>query len=294
MRSLPNQSGQALLVVLLTMAVILTVVLSVASRSVTDVAITSYEEEALRAFSAAEAGIESALLNPVPADPPPIPADPSDPTAATYDVLIADLAENDGKFTYPGTLASGEVATFWLVEHDDAGKLTCAGDTCFRGSEINICVGSGSPNPAIEVLVFYDSNTKQAVNSNKYANVQVYRRAFGPLGGTSSSFGSTSQCNFIDSSARRAQINVNNICSGCVGNPGEGRLLMAKVRMYYSTKPIGIWTTGAGGLPPQGIQISSTGVAGDSTRKVNVFQSYPENPTLFDSAVFSMKDLIKP
>jgi Tfp pilus assembly protein PilX len=53
-----------LLIVLLAITVILTVVLSVTSRSVTDVTVTTYEEDALRAFSAAEAGVETALLNP--------------------------------------------------------------------------------------------------------------------------------------------------------------------------------------------------------------------------------------
>ena len=62
-RKYTSQSGQALLIVLLSMAVILTVVLSFASKSITEVSITSYEEDALRAFSAAEAGVEKALLN---------------------------------------------------------------------------------------------------------------------------------------------------------------------------------------------------------------------------------------
>ena len=58
MKILPRQtqSGQALLVILLSMAVILTLVLSVASSSITDVTVTTFEEDALRAFSAAEAG----------------------------------------------------------------------------------------------------------------------------------------------------------------------------------------------------------------------------------------------
>ena len=58
-KRLQNQSGQALLLVLLSMAVILTVVLSILSRSILDVAVTTGEEEALRAFSAAEAGMQA-------------------------------------------------------------------------------------------------------------------------------------------------------------------------------------------------------------------------------------------
>ena len=55
------QAGQALLIVLLVTAVALTVGLAAVSRSVTEVEISREEEEAVRAFSAAEAGIEEVL-----------------------------------------------------------------------------------------------------------------------------------------------------------------------------------------------------------------------------------------
>jgi len=54
-------SGQAVLLVVLTLAVVLTLVLSVISRTITDVKITTVEGDSLRAFSAAEAGIERHL-----------------------------------------------------------------------------------------------------------------------------------------------------------------------------------------------------------------------------------------
>lgn len=55
------KSGQTALIVLLIMVVILTVALSLISRSITDIKISQDEQEALRAFSAAEAGIEDML-----------------------------------------------------------------------------------------------------------------------------------------------------------------------------------------------------------------------------------------
>src|SRR3989304_10327197 len=62
LRKKKYSSGQALLIILLTLTVVLTVVLSVVSRSVTDISVTTYQEDAQRAFDAAEAGIERALL----------------------------------------------------------------------------------------------------------------------------------------------------------------------------------------------------------------------------------------
>jgi hypothetical protein len=61
-----QQSGQVALVVLLIMIVILTIGLSWVSQSLTDIKISLNEKEALRAFSAAEAGIEEILRLPSP------------------------------------------------------------------------------------------------------------------------------------------------------------------------------------------------------------------------------------
>lgn len=55
------QSGQAVLVVLLVVAVALGYGLSIISQSVTDTEITGHSEESARVFNAAEAGIENAL-----------------------------------------------------------------------------------------------------------------------------------------------------------------------------------------------------------------------------------------
>jgi Tfp pilus assembly protein PilX len=57
-----SQKGQALVLVLLSLSVVLTLVLFILSRSITDVAVSSKEEESARAFSAAEAGIERSLV----------------------------------------------------------------------------------------------------------------------------------------------------------------------------------------------------------------------------------------
>lgn len=56
-----SQSGQAGLVVLLLTVILLTIGISVASRSTSDLAISRQEEESNRALNGAEAGIENAL-----------------------------------------------------------------------------------------------------------------------------------------------------------------------------------------------------------------------------------------
>ena len=60
-RKLVFEEGQIGLIVILIMAVGLTIGLAIASQSITDVSISETEEKSLRAFNAAEAGIEEVL-----------------------------------------------------------------------------------------------------------------------------------------------------------------------------------------------------------------------------------------
>lgn len=56
-----KKEGQIVLIILLIMVVLLTIVLSLVSHSIIDISLSKDEEEAMRAFSAAEAGIEEVL-----------------------------------------------------------------------------------------------------------------------------------------------------------------------------------------------------------------------------------------
>jgi hypothetical protein len=72
---------------------------------------------------------------------------------------------------------------------------------------------------------------------------------------------------------------------------------MAKVRMFYNPTPsplgLSVTVSGGGSLPAQGIQVESVGVAAESTRRLNVFQAYPEPPNVLDAVLFSLKDIVK-
>lgn len=306
---LKKQSGQALLIVLLLMAVVLTVVLSTASRSVTDVAVTGLEEDALRAFSAAEAGIEQSLLDQVVGNFGPTPADPQN-TNVTYTRTVTAPAVTTGEFEYPKELVSGETATFWLTSHATNGSLTCTSPSqCFVAStsptvsQLQFCWGKAGQDSAIEVMFYYDdSNPVLSVASpNNFSNLKVARVAFDANAGshannfTSSGVSSSSTCDingktFVYQSPDAVPASV---ITACAGRPGC--LVMAKVRIYYNSvaSPVGMIATAGNTLPAQGIQVESTGVSGDATRKVNVFQSFAELPDIFDAAIFSFRNLSK-
>ncbi len=296
-----QSSGQALLIVLLTMAVVLTVVLSTVSRSVTEIELTSYGEDAQRAFDAAEAGIERALL---------IGGDPPDTTLeqATFSVDISNPTPDSRETVYRDIL-SGESATFWFVSHDSAGDLECGvGYECIEANRVDkICWGEeGTPRdgnaPAIEVSFYYDETPLQAVNDDNFSDVKIFRVTYDP-------YLARSLNNFFDYVSGDCSSDIAGesfaFSTGTIDldppitcSTNTGCLLMAKVRMFYNTtaQPVGldINPMGGTGLPAQGTLIDSLGVAGDTSRRVNVFQSYPEPPFIFNSAIYSASDIIKP
>jgi hypothetical protein len=303
-----NQKGQALLIVVLIMAVALVVVLSVASRSTTDVSKTTYDENALRAFSAAEAGVEEALLkNTGTGESAPVVVDQG--ANVSYTSVVASSTSSN-VFNNPEPILSGQSRTFWLVSHAPDGSLTCNGLPCTSTSQVEMCWGvPGTANnqaqtPAVEVTMYFDDSAgKLSVSSpNNYQNVKTFRYTADPSTNTrrtSNSFGSaTTSCSFGSYAFSTGNLVLtSDLPSGCPASAGGGCLIMAKVRSFYNTntpQPIGMKVVSAGALlPAQGIQVESTGTAGDSTRKVSVFRSFPEPQSVFDAGVFSFNDLTK-
>src|SRR3990167_1792944 len=59
--NLKSQSGQILIIFLLILVIGLAIILSIASRAITDLRVSTTSEESSRAYFAAEAGVEEAL-----------------------------------------------------------------------------------------------------------------------------------------------------------------------------------------------------------------------------------------
>lgn len=296
-------SGQALLLVLLTMAVAIVVVLSVVSKSVTDVAITSTEEESLRAFSAAEAGVEQALLNVVPGS-----ISETNPDGVTFDTTVSQDPAGSA-FNYPDQLLSGETGTIWFVGHDNDGVLSCNGITCATTTRIQLCWGSPSTTeePAVEVTLYYDPSRLSFLRpgntgSVNYSGLRAYTLTADSAGrGFFDTQGISSGCSIVGVTTNylrsRVWNGLNGTIAGCLNGVGGNCLVMVKVRLLYNTTKAQSFAMGISGtLPSQGYRISSAGYSDDTRttqRKVEVFQGYPEPPSIFDSALFSLKGLEK-
>lgn len=291
-QKIKTQSGQALLLVLLSMAVILTIALSILSRSVSDVAVTSQEEGALRAFSAAEAGVERALI---------VGSSIGDTQLgdAQFNAEVTNYAEGQKSFNYPVSVLSGESIVAWFVAHDTDGNLVCNATTpCFTGNLMKVCWGNASAEPALEVSVFY------AETPGDYSTTKVARMTLDPNTSrqASNSFVSPDAggCT-IDSKNYSYQKTIN--LDTDLGIPSssysvENGLQFVRVRMLYNTtatQPVGFDFDLAGNstLPSQGLDINSTGQAASANRKINVFQSYGQAPPIFDGAIFSLGGLTK-
>jgi len=274
----PDRSeGQALLLVLLSMSVVLTIVLSILARSTLDIGVSSRSEESVRAFSAAEAGIEQALV------------------AGSTGLVTIGNATFDAKVTYSSAnefilspdLYSGESATVWFTSHDPSGNLVCP---CFTGNEIEVCWGKEGTNPnlpttpALEVSIVY---LEGDYTTAKIARVVVdpnYSRRM------SNSFSDPSGGGICTIDSKKFAFRYKfNLALLRVNTSG---LQLARIALLYNNNmghPVSVRVFG-GNLPAQGVTIESIGrsdVSGGSTRKIKVTRGFKELPGIFGNVVFS-------
>ncbi len=287
--------GQAVLAVLLITAVIVTVVLSVVSYSVTDVTLSSKEEEALRAFSAAEAGIERALVGDITVSSGEVSIGES-----KYNVAVSSEPISNRQFVYPAPVASGDTATVWFVSHDNTTlELSCKDLLCFKGDggQIQVCWGDSgvSPTPALVVEIYYSQPPGEkgslyvARDSiDPVATRRAVNRFSEPGSGTCTIGGVTF--------ANQKIINFDSLGIPQSSYRASGGLVLITLRLLYNSEPQSVGVNAAYGantaLPAQGRLIQSSGVSGEANRKIEVFRLYPEVPSIF-SGVYSPLDLVK-
>jgi type II secretory pathway pseudopilin PulG len=294
-KKLPNigrgQKGQALLIVLLIMAVVLTIALSLISRSVTDITITEKEEEAARAYSAAEAGVERALQSGTESIS-------TLSTGDTFSAQISSLAKASREFLIPLLMSSGETTPVWFVSHDANSNLVCSSSNiCFTGTTIKACWGeegtSSSTNttPALEMSILYTTT------GGDYSTAKVARAVFDPYVARpdSNSFtkGSDGSCT-VDGKAMAFSKNIDLSTLGITLRNAVDETKgpqIARLRLIYNNDrahPVGlVITSNQGNFPQQGNKVESSGTAGQATRKVQVYQLYPDLPPVFDYGIFS-------
>lgn len=283
-----RESGQALVIVLLVMSVVLTVALSVVSRSITDISVSQKEEEALRAFSAAEAGVERLLVGTETILAGQL------PSGASFDARVSALADGAVEFVVPLAVNSAESVAVWLVGHDSSGNLSCSTSSpCFTGSGLKICwgtQGSSGTVPALELAVLYTQT------ADDFSGARVARAAFDPDATRRSSnqfqAPDSGSCNFTSGKSFAYQKTIDLTTLGVTARSSSTTFagpVQARLRLLYNTDrshPVGVSAVG-GSLPRQGSRVESTGTSGAATRKIIVNRLFSDLPPIFDFGVFS-------
>ena len=287
------QKGQAVLIVLLSLSVVLVVVMYILSRSVTDISLSIKDENAMRAFSAAEAGIERALVAGSTGS--------QEIGGAGFEASVTDFAAGQTYVTYPISLKSGELATFWFVEHDDNGNLTCVASSCFTGDQIVLRWGdegtsdSAANTPAIELTVYYSNLVG---NSPDLTTLKVARATYDTFSSRrlndNKFLAAYSGVQVIGTDRFQFHRTVNFEDNLGIPNTALVQPIYATVKMLYNTTPHKIALSVTGGtLPSQGSVIDSTGTYGDSNRRISVYQLYPVVPSIFGNALYSGTGIVQ-
>lgn len=258
------QSGQILLVTLLILVVATTITLSLVSRSTTDVAISRQVEESLRAFSAAEAGIERSLMQGAAID--------INEFTSTEDVDVTDspLGTSNSLFV---DVASGDYAPLWLVNHNSLSQL---GTTYFTNSYRVCWEDNGTPatTPAIEVAVYYRSGNDFLVRRFAYDTVATRGNNFTAAGITNSGCGGSTN----------RQVTI----------PAIANAVMVRVKPHYAVTDISFEPV-SGSFPRQGNVFKSCGLVENTsiTRCIQATQPYKTPLSLFDNVLYARSGSIQ-
>lgn len=261
-----NQEGQILLIVVLTMVIVLTVGLSVASRIVTELKLSKQNEESQRAFQAAEAGIEQTLSSGEARSV-------SLGNNASFTTTI-DPDEGSALVLNNGQEVDQAVgADVWLSNYPDYSSPMGAGSTVtatiYWGSPSQTsCLSSGGDLavPALEVIILQGDVSDPTIQ--KYileGSGCSPSRIDGATSGTSGTF-------------TVKGIQFSNSASISFANG-----LIMKVIPIFNSSLVGfqiqIPPSPQGTLfPSQGSIVTSTGTSGDTVRKVSYYKSYPQLP----------------
>lgn len=292
------QSGQALVAVILVMVIALTVALSIATRNVTNLQLTTEEQNSQRALSAAEAGIERSLK--------------SDSTG----VIIST----------PQSIGSAKIERVEVKDTVGSTLLLHEGKSIGRNNPVDIWLSTYSntdpsamySNPYVGNLLIYwegpSSCTSNAaidimaiVNPGGGGYDDAFVRHY-PVDPCSTRRLTNNFCPNSGSSNCELESGANDpnfsftTPSTTIGNVPFGNLLtlrfdaanpamLVRVTSLYAGTKIAIEGRNAAGqaqsLPSQGSTIESIGSSGNTQRKITVNKEHPKLPLELFYTIFS-------
>jgi Tfp pilus assembly protein PilX len=301
------EKGQIVILLLLTMLVALSIGLVVTQRSLTDLSTSTQSEQASRAFSAAEAGLERSLTE----------AENLTVQGAIPEGQLNNQAKADYKATdylpnrlnqaleYP-PLGKESVAQFWL-----SNPLSPNVDSMYTNSGLFLYFGdpatSPSDKPGAVITIITKSRATGELNAIKKYFDSDFARATSkfnePVDGsnplTCSSTGETAlSTNFLNSTYYcEALIDIRSCTddADCYPVVARARILYSDSNQKIALGPNTDFGTkrSVDYLPRQANLYTSTGRAGESEKRLQTFREKKVIPYFFDYAIFSTSDIYK-
>lgn len=263
------EKGQAVLVVLLVMSVLLTLGLSVVSRSVTDVKISQQSQESARAFWTAQAGLEKALL---------AQSDIPDDTIDGVSYAVTKSALGGGtKFVFPEKIEVGENFVYWLVDHNPDGSI----GTTFYSGNLKVYWGNhGDTDTALIVSLIY-KDASGHFQSKKFTYDPVTRipptnfTSPPPGGGVLSGITFAHTTPWIT-----VPLPLN-------------KPYFANIKMIFNTSPqiVGVETSAVGPVQGSCYESKATVTVSNIVRNLKECRTWPQTPGIFDYLLFSGEDI---
>lgn len=321
-----SQRGQVILILLLTMLVALSIGLVVTQRSITDVATSTQTDQANRAFSAAEAGIEEVIQRGTYGS-----QNITNLGNASAQVEAYKLPAGNEALEYP-PIGKDVVAQVWFANLDKNGT-DGAPEAYYNGPAIEVYFGnkgmidkglkdvdtfSDSSNtsqnyveykPAVSLT--FVNKTSPAVGPAAYSSYKVYLDSYNSRKNSNNfqiatcrssgykisttSGESTFYCmmRFDIKKDESGGAPTCNSASQCVP-------ILVRIRVLYATEPQKIAInpvisacTNTPCLPPQASRYVSTGQAGRSQKTIEVFRVKKVVPPWFDFSIFSAGEITK-
>jgi len=304
-----NQNGQAIIILLLILVVGLTIGISVVSRSLLNVKMSTQSDESSRAFTAAEAGIEVALEQ----DP-----DNSEPIEGTL--------EGNSKYECSKDIqGSGSSYIFYNVAKDKTVQLYFSDPNSienqyYKGSKIRVMWGAyvqnyipSSTTPALELTLLYETKSNNSYHIAKFVldpnSSRTMNNFFCPptipinsscasepkidnfrADGFDTIINSGVETRFLFGS--NIDVTVYNNYSS-TNNPAGNFLIFGRFRLLYNadSSTIGIKSVTECAncdFPSQGSVIDCLGSRDSGvSRRIKVYENYPATPELFDYVLFN-------
>ncbi len=263
------QEGQILLIVVLVMVTALTVSLSVAARSITNIRTSQDAASSEKAFSAAEAGIEKALTN-------------SQSSTGTfvnntsYKTTVATVAGREFPLNNGAPVLKDAAADVWLSTYPTYATPWTGDLTFYWGTASDVCNQNEAVNTlaALEIIVL----------SGTTANPQIQQYGVDPCSGRSLN----NKFQYIapggGTIAGRAYQFRKTIA---INNGLYTRVIPLYAPAMIAVKGCNFANTNCNTLPSQGSVIQSVGVSSNTKRKIITYRYYPQLPAeLFQYNLF--------